>query len=421
MTKLKGYLCSNQASSSSSSNSSSNGNREHQSCEVFERSTEKEQSATSCQLARRMADPAAFIVYANTPSASKMNQNGDQQVAPMSSAEQSHQRQYRESKWWRSCWNGNQLDGELLYKTIKAQQERRLATRMLSLKGETTGDNQLNPSANQSALVDGSSQSYVYASPKPRLQVAEVRGRCSQAAFGDGWQTSSSPHHRSPVTSSLGRSGSSPSSTGSSSSSSSASRSPVETGKQAPSEISKPERCQSDEDDDEDDPLSDPLYASILGTSKQLQAINGGSTNHAAWSPARSRTERQQAANGNKQREFYASPRKTITVNNSLYADFRSPVGRPKSTDNKLLSLVEQEQQHVYDNLPGGNNGADPASMQLKSLVERCLEVQRATRNSSLLAPIEDEKIGQEEHHIHHREDNEYERQASSSVGDDQT
>lgn len=159
----------------------------------------------------------------------------------MAADEQLQVRGARESKWWRSCWNGNQLDGELLYKTIKAQQERRLAA------SSSLGEPQ----------VQAHRQSHLYSVPRP--------------SGLDEWRPSSE---------SLGA------------------------------------------DDEDEDPLSDPLYASILGTSKQLQV------------------RRQQVA----------------------------------------ASLRQQQQQQLEQVDP-----ADPASAQLRSLVEKCLEVQRATRRSSLV------------------------------------
>lgn len=136
------------------------------------------------------------------------------------------QHEGNKSKWWRSCWNGNQLDGEMLYRTVKAQQEQRL--KLASSTGQPKADG---------PLVDGSRRhSQVYSIPR--------RHPASPQA-GAGEHT--------------------------------------------------------------DDPLlSDPLYASILGTSKQLERI----------------------------------------------------------------SLPERHR--------------DPARAQLRSLVERCLEVQRATSKSML-------------------------------------
>ena len=177
------------------------------------------------------------------------------------------------SKWWRSCWNGQQLDGELLYETVKAQRERRLA-----LSSGGPAERRQVAGRRPEVLVDGSRQSYVYAVPR-------ALRRPSGGPTG----------------------GRSPSS---SSSSSSAVPAPAPCSRPAPRE----------------DPLSDPLYASVLGTSKQLEALAGR---------------------------------------------------RPPTSGRRPERQRELE-----------------SALQLRSLVERCLEVQRATRNGNLLLrPAEDERV----------------------------
>lgn len=174
----------------------------------------------------------------------------------------------RESKWWKSCWNGDQLDSDLLYRTIKAQQERRLAQRLLtsdSLQVQLAGQSSSSSSSpvvepELSAIVDGSRQSYVYASPRPLPKV----------------QLATSPK----------------------------------------------------EQPDQSNPLSDPLYASVLGTSKQLQAIN------------------------------------RLGSNVAQYSELKTRKG-------------QISQQLICSEL---NDYSEPASRQLRSLVEKCLEVQRAAR-----------------------------------------
>lgn len=200
------------------------------------------------------------------------------------------------SKWWRSCWNGQQLDGELLYRTVKEQQERRLLASLKSVEANKSPEASTtmprkydDDSRGQAALVDGSRQSYVYAVPRASSARQPQVGSPNELTTG-GCSASSSPM--------------SSRSTGGSSISSS-------------NTLVVRSLSSGDEDEDqEEDPLSDPLYASVLGTSKQLKAMS-------------SRAAEKNAS---------------------------------KQTSSELDS-----------------------SQQLQSLAERCLEVQRATRNGNLL------------------------------------
>lgn len=453
MTKLKSYLHTQVGSSSS----------------YREPDESRDASATVSVNVRqrKTTDTSPKVAPHCKISAPSATSGGDETALEMkqtlakSDSKQPTGRQFRgsrESKWWRSCWNGNQMDGDLLYKTIKAQQERRLADRMLTFNapaagsgsssgvGSASAEHLTTPpqddTSSATALVDGSRQSYVYATPKPR-QPAEARNRCnhqtSSFAQTGVWQSAGSL--RQPLTSSLGHSGSSSSS---SSSSSTSSRSPIENKQAELCRLKVTSDCQEEEEEEEDeeDPLSDPLYASILGTSKQLRAISAGSANLARWSPGRraerlqmqAKTDRSSSEN-RQQREFCSTTqmRETtgcITVNNSHHnSECFISAGRQQNMKVCDVNLsgdasVLLEQQHVYDNLPGnGANTSDPAWQQLKSLVEKCLEVQRATQNSSLL-PIEDDLANknneqdQDEYHpANHEQDD---RHKTSSFGNDQ-
>lgn len=141
----------------------------------------------------------------------------------------------RANKWWRSCWNGNQLDGHLLYETVKAQQERRLARqvgRQSSLETAQADDC-------ESVEEEGESGEQF----ESRSQVSErVEGRKggemanSQALYAV--PRARQKRHTCPLAASV------------------------------------------DHDDHDDDPLRDPLYASVLGTSKQLSAIANAGNRH---------------------------------------------------------------------------------------------------------------------------------------------
>lgn len=205
----------------------------------------------------------------------------------------------RESKWWRSCWNGNKLDSELLFKTIKAQQERRLADRMTLVSGTICNENNLentvmDTTTSNGITLDSSRQGHVYALPKPLKLRTDHRVSASALA---------------------------------SSSSSVATAAEATAAKRATSE------------EDEEDPMSDPLYASILGTT-----------------------------------QLSVGPRKTRATTTSV-------AGR-----NPPPTLYSNATVHS-PNPTDASSDSDLASLQLRSLVQRCLEVQRATRRASLLLP----------------------------------
>lgn len=205
------------------------------------------------------------------------------------------------NKWWRSCWNGNQLDGELLYQTVKEQQERRLA----SLASQSVSEVTKNMDQRKLRVEDEekNSKQLVYAVPRPQ-HVTSTMICANNSKLVE-------------------------------------------------------KRLSESEEDDEDDPLSDPLYASVLGTSKQLKAI---AANKSSSTPI-------------------VSNRPHVThrslVNNDQYAFVRAI--ETKQSDKSITSMSCQGER--------GNDQNESEDGRIRTLVERCLEVQRATttQNGSLL------------------------------------
>lgn len=234
----------------------------------------------------------------------------------------------RESKWWRSCWNGNQLDGDLLYRTIKAQQERRLTDKMI-LSDSNTGalcTSQKNHDQTQQT-ASKANVAQLYATPR-LTATAKVQQKNSP-------QCESLRDFRHNESSSR-------------------------------IEISSSSSSMAIEDD----PLSDPLYASILGTSKQLKDITGQAKASRKMGATRSSTSLFTGS------EFYPS---VAPIYDNL-------------THNNASSSNDA---HLSD------SSVDSASSQLKSLVERCLEVQRATQNNRSLLSISHPREDQHQHQQH--------------------
>lgn len=125
--------------------------------------------------------------------------------------ENKHEKPPREglasSKWWRPCWNDGQLDGELLFEQVKARHEHRLLMASEGPREISSSDHHHRGSHSELA---GSQASCVYAVPRSSLL-----------------KTIQHPDRREPSA--------------------------------------------DEEEEEEEDPLSDPLYASVLGTSKQAQ------------------------------------------------------------------------------------------------------------------------------------------------------
>lgn len=279
-----------------------------------------------------------------------------------------HQRSV-DSKWWQSCWNGNQLDGELLYKTIKEQQERRLLNQHKLIQSHahetpTARNTEINNNMKQCNSViketNNQQQSYVYSVPKFDRSRMEQEDR---HLFD--WR---SAHNSSGNSPSSGSSGS--------------------TAEQdAPTPTPAPIKSQLIRDED---PLSDPLYASILGTSKQLQRINGQLTTARARPRLSSFVARESCGDVDNDKHQHQQQRVIEERNKQILSQKREAKDdddkdgheRSKEILQKELKLEQLNDYHVYNNL---HLEADESSLQLRSLVERCLEVQRATQRSSLL------------------------------------
>jgi len=275
---------------------------------------------------------------------------GQERPAPRVQMQQ--RRQCRESRWWRSCWNGNQLDSGLLYKTVKAQQERRLAGSLLA--GEESGQ----VVAPVFCELVGQRDGCMYATPRPSARTTLPSGRSPPSA-------SCSP------------------TSSSTSSTSSAGPSNSPSGVRFEPQQRKSSLPATQLEVGEENPLSDPLYASILGTSKQLQGISGVKT-----TSRECKTNSQNNATPTKSRSSCLS-----IVENSHYAEISHA---PASSESDSFANGKQEKERTrettnfYSNqqpLPASEE-SDAASIQLRSLVESCLEVHRATQNSSLL-PLE--------------------------------
>jgi len=184
---------------------------------------------------------------------------------------------------WNSCWNGQSLNGELLYKTVRASRERRLVAQATS---------------------------------RPQRSIENIwPGIESDRAI-------------------------------------------------LMQEAQMPKDSISDESrTSEDDPLRNPLYASVLGTSKQLQAISRC---------------------------------------NSRKSDLGREEQRPPSSNQTLQSnrstTISSEDRHLQSHVKSLNLGScasfsstslnTSSSVQMNSLVERCLEVQRAIKNNGNLLEI---------------------------------
>ena len=178
---------------------------------------------------------------------------------------------------WSSCWDGRSIDGELLYKTVRASRSLRLTSAALQQQQEQPP---------QRRLGEG----------QISLEKAQQR---PQSSMNDP-QTSDESTPKDSATELYGA-----------------------------------------------DPLSDPLYASVLGTSKQLQAI-------AVAEKARKQSQQQ-------------------------VAQSTGGLGAPTPV----------QRQDSLGSLGGGSCSSRSSSSanQLGTLVERCLEVRRAIRNNgSLLA-----------------------------------
>lgn len=289
--------------------------------------------------------------------------NGRESSTSKSSPKQSTTNQRSvDSKWWRSCWNGNQLDSELLYKTIKEQQERRLIDQHKltfhhhhlinhqnhnHIQSTRINPDQNNGSCNQLIKETNDEQSYLYSVPKfDRLRMEQQEQREKEQQHLLDW-----------------RSNQANSSSGNSPSSGSSEDTPSSIKSQALRE---------------EDPLSDPLYASILGTSKQLQDINGQLMTARARPRLSSFVEQSSVDTNRKQQQQMV---KEIKFEQKRELN-KSEDEEEEVEVEELEQVNEQHNEHLYNNL---HLEADEASMQLRSLVERCLEVQRATQKSSLL------------------------------------
>jgi hypothetical protein len=228
------------------------------------------------------------------------------------------------SKWWRPCWNGEQLDGELLFEQVRARQERRL---MMASDPDEGGPR-------QSEQSSGSSQApgVVYAVPRASL----VNRLSLIASSPESGKLVGETFSARPLNCSSGESSSPEAPLRVSTRA--AQREWRRNAKMAESESSSSATTSPMLDDE--DPLSDPLYASVLGTSKQLQAMAG------------QRRHQQQRA---------AGPSR--------------------------VSRLDEGQDHDK-----GTTASGQRHDEMNSLVASCLEVQRATRNGNLLL-----LIGQEE------------------------
>lgn len=247
-----------------------------------------------------------------------------------------HQRRHsglsRQYRGWRSCWNGNQLDVDLLYKTVKAQEERRLADLLAS--------SQLAEDQTASQQVPAPTH---YAAPKPAA-------RRTQPVSGNSIGTSD--------------------------------------------RLVKDEQVSQDNEADnvsmEDNPLSDPLYASILGTSKQLQSSQ--------WRPRELDRLRPSPAEFNASCFRYQVSRGSASTSFVGQQPSKKSAQHREAQDNRNLHLYSgtgadlerlTKRSQAHDEQSDDDIESDcsdsVASLQLRSLVEKCLEVQRATRNGNCL------------------------------------
>lgn len=251
----------------------------------------------------------------------------------------------RESKWWRSCWNGNQLDGDLLYRTIKAQQERRLAsTTSDALEGSSSNTNTSHQSQQTSAMTN---VAQLYATPR-LTHTAHYNATSHRSQYRSSQDERNLVRRR---------------------------------------EMSCPAKAKSGRPEDElasssstilieDDPLSDPLYASILGTSQQLKGITSQTKASRKSSATKSSSDLFSGC------EFFPA------AANSTGGPIYDNVAPPKLNNNNTEANLS-------------DSSVDSASLQLKSLVERCLEVQRATQNNRSLLSISRHQQQAEQDHDH--------------------
>lgn len=130
----------------------------------------------------------------------------------------------------------------------------------------------------------------------------------------------------------------------------------------------------------EDDPLSDPLYASILGTSKQLKGITS-KQRQSRIGAARSASALFTGS------EFFATAAaNSENIKGTPIYDNLAAVTPTKKNNNNNNGQINGSNNNYEAHL--SDSSVDSASLQLKSLVERCLEVQRATQNNRSLLSI---------------------------------